>query len=103
RKSTIAVATQRPGWRTGIALISADLLSSGLVRSRVSVVAIETSYDRRGLANRAVDGGVVDRPLLDVVLLQEGHVRPVRHQLLDRVEDRLRHPAVLPRCRPLCG
>jgi hypothetical protein len=37
RKTTSAAATQRPGWRTGIALIS-----SGLTVSVVPVADIET-------------------------------------------------------------
>src|SRR5512133_1968754 len=59
RNRRIAVATQRPGWRTGIALIS-----SALTGSAVSVAI--TPQSRPWLADRAVDRRVVDRPLLDL-------------------------------------
>src|SRR5512133_3726542 len=84
----MAVATQRPGWRTGIALIS-----SALTGSAVSVAI--TPQSRPWLADRAVDRRVVDRPLLDVPLLQERRVRAVVDELLQRVEDWLGHAVAL--------
>src|SRR5262249_53766277 len=87
RKSRIAVATHRPGWRTGIALIS-----SGRTWSTVSV-AIRPRVRR--LTDCRVDLRVRNRALLHVPLREQLLVRPVADQLLERRLGGLRHPVAL--------
>src|SRR6185437_16963230 len=82
--ATTAAATQRPGWRAGIALIGAaagpDWPGPPLVATSLTV-----------LADRPVDHGVVDGDRLHAPLLQDLQVDAVGDHLLQRRLDRLRH------------
>src|SRR5437763_11464674 len=98
---TIAAATHRPGWRTGIALISSGRPDGGagsVVAVALSTGTTEANGMRPRLADRSVDLRVGDRARLNPPLRQDGLVGPVRHQLLERVEDRLRHTVPLRDC-----
>src|ERR1700751_2575425 len=82
RNATMTPATQRPGWRTGIARIS----SGG---------AAEAAPPGVMSAGCAVDLRVRDGAALDAPLDEDLVVRAVLHQVLHRVEDGLRHAVVL--------
>src|SRR4030088_212641 len=82
------VATQRPGCRTGTALISSGRrLGSGM---SVAPVA-DTSYLMSRSACRAVDRRVGDRGGLDFPFLEDCHVRAVGDQHLERFEHGFGH------------
>src|SRR5882762_9543844 len=95
----IAAPTQRPGWRTGTALMSSGRICATAVS--VSAVGVATALSRLArnlsglLANCSVDRRVRDRALLDAPLLQDGLVRAVGHEDLQRVADRLGHAVAL--------
>src|SRR4029453_179600 len=76
----ITIATQRPGCRTGTAV-----MASGCARSGVFVSVMRAP----GPAGSGVDGGAVDGARLDAILLEDRLVGAVRDQRADRVGDRL--------------
>src|SRR6185312_186691 len=78
---TIALATQRPQWRTGTALIS----SGRMLWSAMSAA----------LADGAVDHRVGDRAIRDAPLGEDRLVLAIGHERLHRVEDRLGHAVAL--------
>src|SRR4051795_5421791 len=90
RIATIATAIQRPGCRTGTALIS----SGRPAGASDSLACVVVTRPRR-LGRGSVDHGVRDRPGLNSPLLQDRLVLPARDQLLERGLDRLLHAALL--------
>src|SRR3954452_3651256 len=76
--------TQRPGWRTGTAVMSAGASPGPAEVFREVVVT-----GRPGSARGAVDHRVGDRTRADPPLVQDRLVRPVRDQRLHRAEDRV--------------
>src|SRR5215475_9875700 len=82
RKATITPAIHRPGWRTGIALISSGGTAEAAPPGAMS-------------ADCAVDLRVGDGAALDAPLLENRLVLTVLHEVLDRFEDRLGHAVVL--------
>src|SRR4029453_16565686 len=74
------IATQRPGCRTGTAV-----MASGCARSAVFVSVMRAP----GSAPSGIDGGVVDGARLDAPLLEDRLVGAVGDQRLDRVGGRL--------------
>src|SRR4051812_40716089 len=81
-------ATQRPGWRTGIALMASGALLSAVSRS---VTPPSSSLPHRTSAGGGVELRRVHRVRVDVPLLQDLVVRAVLDQGVDRTLDRLLH------------
>src|SRR5580704_16132674 len=88
--TTSVAASQRPGWRTGTALISSGRAAAG---SLISVPG--EGQAARGLARGAVDSRSGDRARRDAPALQDREVLAVGYQQLECPQDRLRHPRSL--------
>ena len=88
--ATMAATIQRPGWRTGTALIGSERSAGVAV---VSAVVIDRTGPIQLVAPLIV--GLRDRAGLDAPLRQDRLVLAVRHELLERGEHRLGQAAVL--------
>src|SRR5258705_893478 len=89
-RTTIAALIQRPGCRTGTAL-----MSSGRPVGAWTCCMSADPLTAWPLGRRPVDRRVLDRALLDPPLVEDLRIGAVGHELLQRVVDRLGHAGAL--------
>src|SRR3954447_7806416 len=91
RTTTIAAATQRPGWRTGPARICSGLAGAATSCRPADAISRPSASSALG----RVDLGRADRAPLDSPPGQDALVRPVLHERLHRLWDGLDEPRAL--------